>query len=95
MNSEGYPDPTADKAVRRADMPLGDWNLMRSFGCMRYADGSPIEKGHMVYLPGVPTPPGISGVYKVIGFDLRSELVMLQAPNGSLRKADPNEVSRW
>lgn len=95
MNSEGYPDPTADKAVRRADMPLGDWNLMRSFSCMRYADGSPIEKGHMVYLPGVPTPPGISGVYKVIGFDLRAELVMLQAPNGSLRKADPNEVSRW
>lgn len=95
MNSEGYPDPTADKAVRRADMPLGDWNLMRSFGCMRYADGSPIERRDVVYIPGEPNGGGLSGLWKVIGFDLRSEVLILEAPNGAVRRVDPNRVSRW
>lgn len=95
MNSEGYPDPTADKAVRRADMPLGDWNLHKSFDCMRYADGTPIQRRDVVYIPGEPNGGGLSGLWKVIGFDLRSEVLILEAPNGAVRRVDPNRVSRW
>lgn len=94
-NSEGYPDPTAETAIRRGDMPLKDWELKKAFGCMRYADGSPIERRDVVYIPGAPNPPGFSGLYRVIGFDLRSETVMVESPTGSVRKVDPNELSRW
>ena len=81
--------------VISADMPLSDWNLHKSFGCMRYADGSPIERRDVVYIPGEPNGGGLSGLWKVIGFDLGSEVLILEAPNGAIRRTDPNRVSRW
>ncbi|HIR90667.1 MAG TPA: hypothetical protein IAC01_02645 [Candidatus Limicola stercorigallinarum] len=90
-NHEGYRDPTAERAVRKVDVPLRDWRDYDAMRFMRYADGAPIEHGHVVHLPGS----GDMALYRVQGFNTRSGRVVLISTLGATVEADPSEVSRW
>lgn len=87
MRFDPFSDSTASSASGR------DRHIRESLSEMVYADGSPMRRGHLVYIPAE----GASRVYKVAGWDLspvRDARVMLVSPLGSVRYEPPTALSR-
>ena len=88
MRFDPFSDSTASCGSGR------DRHIRESLSEMVYADGSPMRRGHLVYIPGE----GASRVYTVAGWDLspvRDARVMLVSPLGSVRYEPPTALSRW
>lgn len=91
-NHEGYRDPTAERAVRKVDLPLRDWRDYDAMRSMRYADGTPIERGDVVYIPGE----SALKTYRVIGYDARRRMACIADMDGMhVHEVPPSALSRW